>query len=68
MSEVMRWWLNNPREWNAHPSTVLWGFATMGIVTILLGIVFWIRASGLRRDRLKVRNAACARYFPTHRC
>jgi len=43
MSEALRWWLNNPREWNAHPSTVLWGFAAMGIVTLLLGIVFWIK-------------------------
>jgi hypothetical protein len=43
MSEALRWWLNNPREWNAHPYTVLWGYLAGAVVTVVLAVVFWIK-------------------------
>lgn len=43
MDEVLRFWLANPREWHAHPYTILWGFLAAAIVAVLLGVFFWLK-------------------------
>lgn len=43
MDESLRLWLSNPREWHAHPYTIVAGFLAAAIVTVVLAAIFWIR-------------------------